>query len=71
MEIIGSEQAGFRSGYLTVDHIFVLNSVLDFYMFCKKRLYACFIDYKKGFWLNSETTAVDEALYSLNTREIF
>ena len=49
MELIGPEQAGFRSGYSTVDHIFVLNSLIDFYLFRKKRLYACFIDYKKAF----------------------
>ena len=49
MELIGPEQAGFRSGYSTVDHIFVLNSLIDIYLFRKKRLYACFIDYKKAF----------------------
>ena len=49
MELIGPEQAGFRSGYLTVDYIFVLNSLTDFYLFRKKGLYACFIDYKKVF----------------------
>ena len=49
MELIGPEQAGFRSGYSTVDHIFVLNYLIDFYLFRKKRLYACFIDYKKAF----------------------
>ena len=47
MELIGPEQAGFRSGYSTVDHIFVLNFLIDFYLFRKKRLYACFIDYKR------------------------
>ena len=49
MELIGPEQAGFRSGYKTVDHIVVLNSLFDLYLFRKKRLYACFIDYKKAF----------------------
>ena len=49
MELIGLEQAGFRSGYSTVDHIFVLNSLIDFYLFREKRLYAFFIDYKKAF----------------------
>ena len=49
MELIGPEQAGFRSGYSTVDHIFVLNYLIDFYLFCKKRLYASFIEYKKAF----------------------
>ena len=49
MALIGPEQAGFRSGYSTVDHIFVLNYLIDFYLFRAKRLYACFIDYKKVF----------------------
>ena len=38
MELIEPEQAGFRSGYSAVDHIFVLNSLIDFYLFRKKRL---------------------------------
>ena len=38
MELIGPKQAGLRSGYSNVDHIFVLNYLIDFYLFRKKRL---------------------------------
>lgn len=47
--IIGEEQAGFREGYSTVDHIFVLNELINLYLQKKKRLYCCFIDYQKAF----------------------
>jgi hypothetical protein len=46
---IGSEQIGFRQGYSTMDHIFVLNSIINLYLFKKKQLYCAFIDYKKAF----------------------
>ena len=44
MELIGPEQAGFRSGYSTVhvDHIFVLNFLIDFYLFLKKTFICMF-----------------------------
>lgn len=45
----GEEQAGFREGYNTIDHIFVLHSLVDLYLYKKKRLYCAFIDYKKAF----------------------
>ena len=50
--IIGEEQAGFRSGYSTHDHIFALHSIIDLYLNKfnrKKRLYCAFIDYRKAF----------------------
>ena len=47
--ILGEDQAGFRSGYSTLDHIFVLHSVIDLYLFKKKRLYCAFVDYRKAF----------------------
>ena len=45
-EIIGEEQAGFRKGYSTMDHVYTLKSSLDLYLSNKKRLYCCFVDYK-------------------------
>jgi hypothetical protein len=48
-EVIGEEQAGFRKGYSTMDHVFTLKSLLDLYLSKKKRLYCCFVDYKKAF----------------------
>lgn len=47
--IIGEEQAGFRAGYSTTDHIFVLNSLIQFYKARCERLYCAFIDYMKAF----------------------
>tara|TARA_B110000196_G_scaffold86649_1_gene75141 strand:- start:271 stop:3555 length:3285 start_codon:yes stop_codon:yes gene_type:complete len=47
--IIGEEQAGFREGYSSSDHIFVLNEVINLYLQDKKKLYCCFIDYQKAF----------------------
>ncbi len=49
-EGLGSEQAGFRSNHSTVDHIFVLYSLIELY--CKKdknNLYCAFVDYSKAF----------------------
>ena len=47
--VLGEEQAGFRSGYSTTDHIFVLHSLIDIYLSKRKRVYCCFIDYKTAF----------------------
>ena len=49
--ILGEEQAGFRSGYSTQDHIFALHSIIDLYLnrFKRKKLYCAFIDYSKAF----------------------
>ena len=46
---IGDEQAGFREGFSTLDHIFVLHSLIDLYLKSKKRVYCALIDYKKAF----------------------
>ena len=48
-DIIGNEQAGFRQGFSTADHIFSLKTLIDLYLFEKKRLYCCFVDYSKAF----------------------
>ena len=47
--MLGEEQAGFRSTYSTIDHVFVLKSIIDVYLQKRKRLYCAFIDYKKAF----------------------
>ena len=46
---IGDEQAGFRAGYSTTDHIFTLHAILDLYLQKKSKVYCAFIDYKKAF----------------------
>ena len=47
--LIGSEQGGFRKGRSTIDHVFVLKTLIDLYLNKRKRIYCCFIDYKKAF----------------------
>ncbi len=42
-------QAGFRKGYSTVDHIFTLKALIDIYLSSGRRLFSCFVDYKKAF----------------------
>ena len=46
---IGDEQAGFRQEFSTVDHIFSLHMMINFYLKKGKRLYVAFIDYRKAF----------------------
>ena len=46
---LGDEQAGFRHTYSTIDHIFTLHVIIEFYLKKKNRLYCAFIDYKKAF----------------------
>ena len=48
-DIIGPEQAGFKSYFSTIDYLFVLKSLADVYLSKRKRLYCCFVDYKKAF----------------------
>ena len=48
--LLNENQAGFRSGYRTTDHIFTLHSLIDNYVYKnKKNLYVCFIDFRKAF----------------------
>ena len=49
MGIIGDEQAGFRKNYSTMDHIFVISSLINLYKHKGKIIYCAFIDYKKAF----------------------
>ena len=47
--MLGEEHAGFRAGYSTLDHIFTLHSILEWYLRVRsKRVYCAFVDYKKG-----------------------
>lgn len=43
------EQAGFRSGFSTIDHIHVVEQVIEKYLEFRRPLYLAFIDYKKAF----------------------
>ena len=42
-------QAGFREGYSTIDHAFVLHLVIELYQSVRKRVFCVFIDYRKAF----------------------
>ena len=53
---LGEDQAGFREGYSTLNHIFVLHCLIDFYLQKKKRMYCAFIDYSKAFDLIDRST---------------
>ena len=48
--LLSENQAGFRPGYRTTDHVFVLKTLINKYTskHCDK-LFACFIDFKKAF----------------------
>lgn len=48
-ELLNENQAGFRKGYSTVDHIFALNSLIELFRSTKKKLYCTFIDFSKAF----------------------
>ena len=43
------EQAGFRKGHRTVDHIFFLKSIVKKYIRQNQYLYTCFVDFSKAF----------------------
>ena len=70
--IIGEEQAGFRSGYSTQDHIFSLHTIIDIYLnkFSRsKTLFCAFIDYKKAFDLVDRSSLWSKLLtYNINGR---
>ena len=46
---IGSERAGFRAGHSTVDHMFTLHCIIDFFLSKEQRLYYLFVSYEKAF----------------------
>ena len=53
--IIHKNQIGFRKGYTTSDHVFVLKSLIDLYTKNDKKVYACFVDFQKAYdtiWRN-------------------
>ena len=42
-------QAGFRRAFSTIDHIFTLRCLIDQTRVRKRRLYCCFVDFRKAF----------------------
>lgn len=54
-DIIKEMQAGFRQGYSTTDHLFVLKHLIDLFQYKRKRLYCLYVDYRQAFdlvWKN-------------------
>lgn len=49
MQIIIEAQAGFRSGYSTIDHIYLLKSVTDLGCWKRRKLFCLFVEYRKAF----------------------
>ena len=47
--ILGKEQAGFREGYSTTDHVFILTYIIELYQSIHKRVYYACIYYSKAF----------------------
>jgi len=48
-KILEENQAGFRKGYGTVDHIFVFKCIIDLFCAKKRKLFCSFVDYQKAF----------------------
>ena len=48
-DILGRAQAGFREGYSSIDHAFVLHLVVELYQSVRKRVFCVSIDYRKAF----------------------
>ncbi|XP_055907639.1 uncharacterized protein LOC129942637 [Eupeodes corollae] len=48
-KLLQEYQAGFRSGYSTIDHIFTLRCMAETFLRKKKKLYAFFVDFRAAF----------------------
>ena len=46
---LNENQAGFRQGYSTADHVFTLNALIELFKSRKKNLFCTFIDFSKAF----------------------
>ena len=76
---IGPEQAGFRAGHSTVDHLFRLHCIIDFFLAKKNRQYCLFIDYEKAFdrvervflWQKRLDSGVDGRILTFITKDLY
>ena len=46
--LISQVQSGFRKSHSTVDNIFILHSLINFYISKKKKLFCTFIDFSRA-----------------------
>ena len=54
-ELMDENQIGFKRGFRTADHVFTLKTLIDKSFANKKKLYTCFVDFKKAYdrvWRN-------------------
>ena len=54
-KLVSENKAGFRKGFQTFDHIFTLQTLARSYLKGNKKLYVCFVDFKKAYdlvWRN-------------------
>jgi len=72
-ELLNENQAGFRKGYSTVDHIFLLHSLVEIMKQSKKKLYCAFIDFamafdsvwRVGLWQKLLTTSINGKFFRI------
>jgi len=53
--LVSYNQIGFRKGFRTADHVLTLKTIIDQSFVNKKKLYACFVDFRKAYdtvWRN-------------------
>ena len=73
INLIYESQAGFRKGYSTIDHIFVLTCLIDLFVWKKNKLFCLFVDYSKvfdmvwrdGLWYKLVKHGITSKLYNL------
>ena len=66
-DLLSKEQAGFRKGFRTTDHIFVFRKIIDKYINNRNgRICACFVDLQKSF----DSVWHDALLLKLNNKGI-
>ena len=62
--LINLRQAGFRKGFTTLDHILTLRALIEEGRHNKKKIYCCFVDFRKAFdtvphaWLMQRLEAI-------------
>ena len=44
-----SNEIGFRKGFRTADHVLTLKTLMDKYLSENKKLYFCFVDFRKAY----------------------
>ena len=69
--IIGPEQAGFRAGFSTTDHMFGIETLIDLYNHKRKKIFCSFVDYSKAFDSISRTKLWHKLLESNISGKIF